>query len=97
MAKRKKRVLLTIFQVLFLNHFKCGKSEEETCCNGVMGMIAKFVCAKEILDVHQQLEQSLLCCLTLTFVLASFLPLPVQIEPLTIIIITIIYGFHQDA
>lgn len=48
-----------------------------------MGITAQFVCAKEILDMHPELEQHLLHRLTLTLVLPPFLPLPVQVESLT--------------
>lgn len=48
-----------------------------------MGITAQFVCAKEILDMHQELEQPLLHRFTLTLILPPFLPLPVQVDSLT--------------
>lgn len=55
-----------------------------------MGVTAQFVCAKEILDMPQELEQPLPHCLTLTLVLLPSYPFQSKLNHL------LVYGFHQD-
>lgn len=69
---------------VFLNHFR---REEESCCNNVLGITAQFVCVKQILDTHEELEQFLSHCLTLTL-----LPHPSQSKSNHLLV----YGFQQD-
>lgn len=86
-GKKKEEYFWQYYEHYFLNHFKC---KEETCCDSIMGITAQFVCAKEILDMHQELEQHLLHRLTLTLVLPPFHPFQSKLNHL------LIYGFHQD-